>query len=308
MLVTSALALIGVFCVVSASATVVGGRLGTGRASAPALRVYAWGRTTGRLYSLAAGTATTWSLDLPPGRYWLFAGLEGPGAPPVYAAYTEYSRCQHRPAQPPPACDGHQIAELEVGTHALRDIDLTDWALSDDSASAIDNLLGRPPVDPYDESGRAAPKFSEYPARSATPAASAREATGFHDADRDAVAAALAGSPNFAGRLQLVPVACGSNCSGVAVLDHATGAVHYPAALNPLPEPPACEAHALLQYRRDSRLLIIKSAQPKDPAGATMLHYYTVDGDGAELRLVTTQTNLDPTGAPRCAPSERAGR
>ena len=308
MLVTGALALLGMLGAASAPATVVGGRLGTGRTAAPALRVYAWARATGRLYTLAGGTATTWSLDLPPGRYWLFAGLEGPGAPPIYAAYTEYSRCLHQAARPAQGCDGHQISELEVGAHPLRDIDLTDWALSDDSASAIDNLLGRPPVDPYDESGRAAPKFSEYPVRSAAAQTSAHEASGYHDADRDAVAAALAGSPNFAGHLQLVPVSCGNACSGVAVIDHLTGAVRDPSELNPLPEPPACETRAVLQYRRDSRLLIVRSAMPKDASGNTLMHYYTVDGDGAQLRLISSRTSAEPAATPRCAPGERAGR
>ena len=303
-----AIAGLGLLAVGGARATVVGGRLGTGRQAAPALRVYAWARATGHLYSLGLGAATTWNLDLPPGRYWLFAGLEGPGAPPVYAAYTDYVRCLHRHAAGSGECDGHQIAEVDVGSQPRHDLDLTDWALSDDSASAIDSLLGRPPADPYDASSRAAPKFSEYPARpGATAGVPAREPTGYHEADREAVYAAWNAAANFAGRLQLVPVSCGAGCSGVAMLDHATGAVRYPVALNPLPDAPACESRASLQYRRDSRLLIVRSAGPK-AAAATQAHYYTVEGDNAELRLVTTRTGSDVPGPAHCAPGERAGR
>ncbi len=291
----------------TAWATVVGGRLGTGRAAAPGLRVYAWSRASGHLYSLGLGTATTWSLDLPPGRYWLFAGLEGAGAPPIYAAYTEYSRCLHH--APAASCDGHQIAEVEVGSHRLADIDLTDWALSDDSANAIDNLLGRPPVDPYDESGRAAPKFSEYPVRAAdVPSVSAREASGYHEADREAAQAALGEPPNYAGQHTLVPVGCGQGCNGIAIVDHVSGAVRYPPALNPLPEPPTCESRPVLQYRRDSRLLVVTSAAGKGGAAGTLVHYYTYEAGRADLNVVATRPGSEPAGSLHCAPGERAGR
>lgn len=290
-----------------AAATVVGGRLGTGRATAPALRVYAWSRANGHLYSLSGGASTTWSLDLPPGRYWLFAGLEGAGAPPIYAAYTEYARCQRHPGAS--ACDSHAIAEVEIGARRLTDIDLTDWALTDDSAAAIDAVLGRPPGDPYDAASRAAPKFSEYPARPASAQApGAREPSGYHEGDREPVASGYAEAPNYAGRQTLVPVSCGTGCSGIAIVDHATGAVRYPPALNPLPEPPACEARAVLQYRRDSRLMIVTSAGARAAAGGTTMRYYTYDGDSGELRLVANLPGPESSGGLHCAPGERAGR
>lgn len=287
----------------------VSGRLGTGRPGAPALRVYAWSRSANRLYSLASGTAVRYHLELPPGRYWLFAGLEGSGASPIYGAYTGFVRCSRpatRPATADPApeadCSSHAPSEVSVTARRLTDVDLTDWALDDASATALDNLLGRPPGDPYDESGRAAPKFSEYPARAGSPAPAARDPAGERPADREALAVALGAPPNFAGRLSLVPAGCDGNCTGVALIDHASGAVRYPSALNPLPDAPPCEPRAMLQYRRDSRLLIVRSAAPKGARGTTTVTYYTVEGDTPELRVVASRVQPEAAGSHCGAP------
>ncbi len=297
---------LGIVCSATARAAIVSGRLGTGRPGAPALRVYAWSRSANRLYSLASGTAVRYRLELPAGHYWLFAGLEGSGASPIYGAYTEYVGCVRRAAPaaaeatPGADCSNHTLAEVTVAGRDLAAIDLTDWALPDETASALDNLLGRPPGDPYDESGRAAPKFSEYPARAGVAGGAAREPGGEKAADREALSGALGSPPNFAGRLSLVPVGCTASCSGVALIDHASGAVRYPSALNPLPEPPPCEARATLQYRRDSRLLIVRSATPKGARGTATLTYYTVEGDTPELRVVASRLQGETAGG-RCA-------
>jgi hypothetical protein len=299
----------------AAGAAEVSGRVGTGRPGAPALRVYAWSRSANRLYSLASGTAVHYRLELPPGRYWLFAGLEGSGASPIYGAYTGFVRCS-RPATRPPAadatadpdCSSHALTEVSVAGRRLADIDLTDWALDDASATALDNLLGRPPGDPYDESGRAAPKFSEYPARAGSAASAAHDPTGERPADREALAAALGSPPNFAGRLSLVPAGCDGSCTGVALIDHASGTVRYPVALNPLPDAPPCEARATLQYRRDSRLLIVRSGAPKGARGTTTVTYYTVEGDTAELRVVASRVQPEAPGGHCAAPLAALGR
>lgn len=304
---SAALLVVGLLCAREAPATIVGGRLGTGRANAPALRVYAWSRTAGRLYSLAGGTATTWDLDLPPGRYWLFAGLDGPGAPPIYAAYTEFLRCQRHGVRVTHGdCDAHDLAEVEVAGERLSHVDLTDWALSDASATTLDTLLGRSATDPYDASARAAPKFTEYPARSGATAAPPREPSGYREADREAVLEAWAEAPSFAARLTFIPVSCGGGCAGIALLDHGTGVVRYPATLNPLPDAPPCETHAVLQYRRDSRLLIVRSAAAKGPGPGAQMHYYVVDVDSGELRSIASRPATDVPA--HCAGGERAGR
>ena len=283
-----------------AYAAAVGGRLGTGRPGAPALRVYAWAPANGRLYSQAGGTATSYRIELPPGRYWLFAGLDGSGAPPIYAAYTLFTRCTRAPRAANAAeCDRHEIAEVEVGRRRLADIDLTDWALADESANAIDGVLGRPPGEPYDESGRAAPKFSEYPARAVGPPPEAPvEPHGARTEDREAISAAIAQPASFAGHFVLVPLSCATACGGAALLDVRSGTVFYPHALNPLPPPPACEPRTALTYRRDSRLLIVRST---GTGGAAETRYYTAEGDGGELKLVTSRPGDEPGLAAHCA-------
>ena len=305
---------LGVVCGARAQAAVVSGRLGTGRPGAPALRVYAWSRSANRLYSLASGTAVRYRLELPAGHYWLFAGLEGSGASPIYGAYTDYVSCTRRATRPAAAgapaatdCSNHALAELSVAGRDLADIDLTDWALADETATLLDNLLGRPPGDPYDESGRAAPKFSEYPARAGSAAGAAREPDGEKAADHDALAGALGSPPNFAGRLSLVPVGCAASCSGVALIDHGSGAVRYPSALNPLPEAPPCEARATLQYRRDSRLLIVRSATPKSTRSTATVTYYTVEGDIAELRVVASRVQAEAASGHCASPLAASG-
>ena len=308
--------LLGIVGSASAQAAVVSGRLGTGRPGAPALRVYAWSRSANRLYSLASGTAVRYRLELPVGHYWLFAGLEGSGASPIYGAYTDYVSCTRRATRAAAAaagapaatdCSNHALAELTVAGRDLADIDLTDWALADETATLLDNLLGRPPGDPYDESGRAAPKFSEYPARAGSAAGAAREPDGEKAADHDALAGALGSPPNFAGRLSLVPVGCAASCSGVALIDHGSGAVRYPSALNPLPEAPPCEARATLQYRRDSRLLIVRSATPKSTRSTATVTYYTVEGDIAELRVVASRVQTEAASGHCASPLAASG-
>ena len=285
--------LVAVLCA-RAEAAEVSGRLGSGRPGAPALRVYAWSRSTGHLYSLANGTAIRYRLELPRGHYWLFAGLEGAGASPIYGAYTEYVRCVARTGAADAECVQHGLAEVEVGTRALNDVDLIDWALPDDVATGLDSLLGRPPGDPYDESGRAAPKFSEYPARRSAPSGpDAHDLAGERGGDREVLLTALGEAANFAGRWSLVPLGCATACSGIALLDHTTGSVLYPEALNPLPDPAPCETRASLQYRRDSRLLIVRSGG-KGGKGAATVTYYTVDGEPAALKAIASRALAEP--------------
>jgi hypothetical protein len=74
----------------------------------------------------------------------------------------------------------------------------------------------------------------------------------------------------------------------------------------PLPGPPPCEAHATLQYRRDSRLLVVRSGGAQAKAGAsTVLTYYTVEGEAAKLRLLSSRSTAEPAGG-RCALSAHA--
>jgi len=270
-----------------AGAAVVSGRLVSPSARVPALTVYAWSRTAQHLYSVAtAAGADGYSLDLPPGRYWVFAVPAGPGAPPVYGAHTAFSRCARDPAALAAGhCADHQLIEVEVGRRKLADVDLSDWSLDNSAQDELDRVRGRPPGEAWTPALLGAPRFSEYPAARTPVSAGAtlaepQDARGIRD--QAALASTLAaGRANFAGHYTLVRVPCGEHCEDVAIIDLDSGAVAYPDALNPLPDP-ACGVDDPLAVRVDSRLLTVTG---KDGAALTT-RYLIVEATA--LKLVAT--------------------
>ncbi len=77
---------------------------------------------------------------------------------------------------------------------------------------------------------------------------------------------------NFAGHYVLTSIGCGAGCVQVAAIDAGTGAVAW------LPKTVCCWPLALtdpLEYRRDSRLLIVYGALNEKGSGA---HAFVFDG------------------------------
>ncbi len=292
-------------------AGILSGTWGPVRAGEPDIRVYAWSKETKHLYTVIPATAGRYALTVAPGHYWVFASLEGPGAPVLYAAYTSHARCTYasrdNAAKAPENCESHDLTEVAVGRVKVDHIDLTDWALDEAAASTINTLLGRPAIDPYDQTVRAAPKFSEYPSPpSSYEATIAREAYGYHETDKPAAQAALTDGSAYAGHWTLIDSSCGASCAGVALLNRTTGEVSYPSVLNPLPEALPCESRARLQYRRDSRLLIIKSNAGKSTPGLVALDFFTLDEASGTLRLITRQNLPDASIDSRCNVTDHA--
>ena len=151
-----------------AAAAPVSGRLGSPTEQLPALTVYAWSLTGARLHSITTEAGQErYVLELPPGRYWLFAAPADPDAPPVYGGYTEFVPCmRERARRAAHDCTRHDLAAVAVGTRRLENLDLTDWYLDDATLAELDHKLGRPGAEPPSELELAAPKFSEYPAPS----------------------------------------------------------------------------------------------------------------------------------------------
>ncbi len=303
--------------VAPAHAVVLGGRLGTPSDVVPALTVHAWSPATGRLHSVTTTPGeATYSLDLPAGRYVVFATPADPGAPPVYGAHTQFSVCaRDATSLTAGGCREHALVEVEVARRRVENVDVTDWYLDDATLAKLDGILGRA-AEAVDEAQLAAPKFSEYPAvrLAALPRAAALqpEPDPRLERDRAALTAALAAEPNFAGRYALVRVPCtppvvivppeGSTaapapaCEGVAVLDLPLGRAFYPEAFNPLPPPGPCTDRGVLQYRRDSRLLTLTARE----GDQLVTRYYVWDGESGRLRAVATLASAIDA---RCAPA-----
>lgn len=295
----------------------------TGEVRAPAdrdppLAVHAWSAATGKRYSTTTVRGMhTYSIDVPPGRYVVFAVPAEPGAPPLYAGHTRYTLCAREAAKPPAgACDDHALVEVEVGRKSVEGIDVTDWFLDGPTVANLARALDRP-GDSWTESELAAPKFTEYSAvryvpTGATGAAGAAAGTdpptlalATPDAadvrlerDRAALTTALAAPPNFAGRFALVRVPCADAgaeaCEGAAVLDLATGRVAYPPALNPLPPRDACLERGRLQFRGDSRLITLTGRD----ADSLVTRYFVLNPETLALRIVASLASEPPA---RCA-------
>ena len=276
----------------SAAAAALSGRLGSPAGHVPALTVYAWSLTGARLHSVTTEPGQEhYTLELPPGRYWLFAAPADPGAPPVYGGYTEFVSCARDAARRAAhACARHGLTTVPLGARRIDNIDITDWYLADATLAELDRILGRPGEEPPSELELAAPKFSEYPAQ---PLAAARAAAlqGGSDArivrEREALVTALGSAPNFAGRFVLVRLGCGEHCEGAALVELTSGRVAFPAALASLPAPGPCMERGALQFRRDSRLLTVTARDGEQ----LVTRYYVWDGESGTLRVVATLAN-----------------
>lgn len=315
-----ALAALALLLPLAAPAAPLAGRLGSPSDFVPALTVHAWSKSERRLHSVgtSAGQAT-YELDVPPGRYVVFATPADPGAPPIYGAHTRFSLCaRDAPSLASGACRDHALVEVEVAKRRVDGVDVTDWYLDDAVIAELDALLGRS-ADAVDEVPLAAPRFSEYPS---VRLASIPRAAGLQpdadprvERDRAALVAALAAPPTFAGRFTVVRVPCGTTaadaaapgepgCEGAAILDLSLGRVTYPDVLNPLPATDPCTARGGLQFRRDSRLLTRTARE-----GEQLVSRYLVwDGEAARLRSVATLTSDLPERCTAPAATPPPGR
>ncbi len=284
-----------------AAAAPVTGRLGTPTGVVPALTLYAWSLTGAQLYSVTTEAGqSTFTLDLPRGHYWLFAMPADPGAPPLYGAYTGFAACAHAAEARAADCRSHALRALVVGPRGQSGIELSDWHLDDGVTGDLDRILGRPDGGSADEAQLAAPKFSEYPAAALGGARATSLAAGGGDPrlarDREPLAAALGSAPNFAGRMVLVLLGCGSGCEQAALVDVATGRVAYPPALAELPASTPCSRRGPLVFRRDSRLLTVTGRDKTE----LVTRYYVWDADSGLLRLVASLASaLDERCVPR---------
>jgi hypothetical protein len=229
----------------------------------PPTTVYASDIDTPRVHSVQLERGqTSFSVEVPPGRYWVFLAPNEPGAPNIYGAYTRYSLCASQAAD---HCDDHALVPVVVSArtpHAAVTID--DWYLSDDVADQIDRIRGV--AAGADSQPLSAPRFSEYPSAAFDGAAPPKVDFGGSETseeDRAHVQQALLGGPNFAGHVTATRMMCGPGCGRLLLVDWQTGLVQQwapwsaPGAHGDFAGTLPCRHEEALQFRRDSRLLSI---------------------------------------------------
>lgn len=242
-----------------ALAETVSGRIAFPGRSLPASVVYLRNLDGDAIHPLALKRGEAeFSLDVPPGRYWVFVSPDEPGLSGLYGGHTQYSLCrQARAEKATAACEDHSLAEVVVpaGGEPVR-IVVDDWLLSEASASEIDRILGGTAgAIGSAELGR--PRFSEYRvARVDTvppqiDVASDPRAAALADRLQEAAAA----GSNFAGRFVLLRFSCGERCEQAAVIDLSSGAVSFPEQLSQILGDLPCHTERALEFRDDSRLL-----------------------------------------------------
>lgn len=121
----------------------------------------------------------------------------------------------------------------------------------------------------------AASEFSDFPASAYRGRAAAVQLMDARSRDHaSALRAAARGRPNFAGHFVLATWGCGASCVMGAAIDARTGAVAW------LPFTVCCwtiDVSTPLEYRRDSRMLIVHGSRDEQGAGGDA-HYYAFDG------------------------------
>lgn len=226
----------------------------------PAATIYARNVTSGALHEAPIRRGeTTFRMELPAGRYWLFMRPLEPGLLELYGGRTRFSECRDRPPSAgESSCTDHALLEIDVpASGAVAALHIDDWLLEEAQAQELDRILGPSPnLMVGAELGR--PRFSEYRAVVAELPDTVRPA--IQDDPRAStlgsqLASAAAAGPNFAGAFSLIRADCGEDCEQIAILDRATGTIHFPGQLGRVASAPPCRGERSLEFRDDSRLV-----------------------------------------------------
>jgi hypothetical protein len=231
----------------------------------PSMTVHASDLDTARVHTvqLARGQ-TNFTLEVPPGRYFVFLAPNEPGAPNIYGAYTQYSLCASRDVDG--KCEDHALIPVIVTAKAPRiAVTIDDWYLTDDIADQIDRIRGIASGvgAEFNSQPLSAPRFSEYPSASFDAPANLKIDFGGSELsaeDREIVQQSVLSGPNFAGHVTATLRSCGAACSRLVLVDWQSGQVQEPAPLGVPAEIQGtlpCRPDEAVRYRRDSRLLSI---------------------------------------------------
>jgi hypothetical protein len=253
----------------------------------PSMTLYASDLDTARVHTvqLVRGQ-TNFSVEVPPGRYFVFLAPNEPGAPNIYGAYTHYSLCASRDSDG--KCEDHGLIPVGVTAKAPRSaVTIDDWYLTDDIAGQIDRIRGIASGDgaEFNSEPLSAPRFSEYPSASFDAPATPKIDFGGSELsaeDREIVQQALLSGPNFAGHVTATLRNCGAACSRLVLVDWQSGQVQEPAPQGVPAEIQGtlpCRSDEAVLYRRDSRLLSITRSR----GAGVVTQYYVWNPKSAVL-------------------------
>ncbi len=251
--------MVGLGCSAAMAGT-VDGRIDFPGHSLPAAMVYLRNLDSQTLHQHALKRGETeFSIEVPAGRYWIFARPDEPGLAELYGAHTQFSLCRRvSGVEAASECADHGLAHVEVlaGSDVTR-VEVDDWMLSDEAATELDRIVGHAPAT-IDSAELGRPRFSEYRVApgSEIPVVQPDFSSDPRTAPLDAQLqeAAFAGS-NFAGRFTLARVPCGEQCAQVVIIDRASGTASFPDALSRGLGTLPCRPERALDFREDSRLL-----------------------------------------------------
>lgn len=255
----------------------------------PPMTVYAADVDSSRVRTLQlARGQTNFSVDVPAGRYRVFLAPNEPGAPNIYGAYTQYSLCAlHDTGN----CADHALVEVTISAKTRRSaVTIDDWYLSDDIAEQIDRIRGVASSGASDSEPLSAPRFSEYPSAASEVALPPKIDAGgreLSEEDRAILQAALVNGPNFAGQVTATLTSCGLACGRLLLVDWRSGTFrqltepHAAEPNSPTATPAAlpCRPEEALQFRRDSRLLIMTRVR----GAAVVTEYFVWNPNNAAL-------------------------
>jgi len=253
------LAAAALLCSGALPAATIGGRLGYPGETLPAMIVVARNSAGGTIHAETKPGEARYRLEVPAGRYVVFAIPIGVAAPPgkeaLRGAHTAYSACGRDQARLQAGrCRTGPLAPVLVAeTDRLEHIDIDDWHMPDALMATLNLAV------------REAPRvqgagFEAYPAdTSPLPATRPPNFSGADAAVRRArglIERAVTRGPNFAGRAVVARWECGRSCERWALVDLPTGRITWldDKELQPVHRNLPCNVEPL-EYRDDSRLL-----------------------------------------------------
>jgi hypothetical protein len=251
-----ALLLATILLAASANAATLSGRLGYPGTPLPAMMVVARDVAAGKAYTQnTARGQSSYRLEVPAGTYIVFAVPDGVPDPKVRGAYTLYSVCARDTARlRAGGCSTGPLVSVRIREgDVLTGVDIDDWHVPEKLAATLrlptpNESTAAPRFDAYSVALAATPKPVMPDFASAPPAARPY---------RSQIEAAAAKGATFAGNVAIARWGCGSACENWALVDLSTGKVVLPGApLLPLAHNLPCE-HELLEFRVDSRLLLV---------------------------------------------------
>ena len=138
-----------------------------------------------------------------------------------------------------------------------------------------------------DQSQAAVPAFEQHPAVVSSIVVPAKVRLDSHPKARTFRTALRDGAkngPNFAGHFTIVTWGCGIACQDVSIVDAKSGRVFFPQQLQPTSNDAVTDETPPLQYRLDSKLLIV-AGSPLDRDDNIGIHYYLWTGQNLKELL-----------------------